>query len=86
MAWRWLKRRSTSNNNAADTSKISFEIVEGSDDDGEAGGGRTILKVLRKLGVADVFVVVARWYGGIMLGPYVFLNYISLFIANCNVI
>jgi putative IMPACT (imprinted ancient) family translation regulator len=37
-------------------------------DDGEAGAGAVILKMLEREGLADHLVVVTRWYGGIHLG------------------
>ncbi|KAL8919739.1 MAG: hypothetical protein Q9208_006605 [Pyrenodesmia sp. 3 TL-2023] len=49
----------------------------GYDDDGEKFGGKTLEKVLVTASVAGA-VVVARWYGGIMLGPVRFDH-----IRNC---
>ncbi|KAK3067947.1 hypothetical protein LTR53_014846 [Teratosphaeriaceae sp. CCFEE 6253] len=40
----------------------------GHDDDGEKHGGRTVEKVLTQTQVTGACVV-ARWYGGVMLGP-----------------
>lgn len=40
----------------------------GHDDDGEKYGGKTLEKVLVNMNVQGA-VVVARWYGGVMLGP-----------------
>ena len=37
-------------------------------DDGEAGAGAVILKMLEREGVSDRIVVVTRWYGGVHLG------------------
>ena len=37
-------------------------------DDGEAGAGAVILKMLEREGVANRIVVVTRWYGGKHLG------------------
>lgn len=37
-------------------------------DDGEAGAGAVILKMLERDGVPDRIVVVTRWYGGVHLG------------------
>ncbi len=37
-------------------------------DDGEAGAGAIILKMLGRAGLTDHVVVVARWYGGVQLG------------------
>jgi putative IMPACT (imprinted ancient) family translation regulator len=37
-------------------------------DDGEAGAGAVILKMLEREAVADRIVVVTRWYGGVNLG------------------
>jgi hypothetical protein len=44
-------------------------IIESSADDGESGGGRHLLALLQSLNLVNVFLVVTRWYGGIMLGP-----------------
>ena len=37
-------------------------------DDGEAGAGAVILKMLEREGLSDHIVVVTRWYGGVRLG------------------
>ena len=37
-------------------------------DDGEAGAGAVILKMLEREGLKDHIVVVTRWYGGVHLG------------------
>jgi putative IMPACT (imprinted ancient) family translation regulator len=37
-------------------------------DDGEAGAGAIILKMLEREGLTDHVVVVTRWYGGVHLG------------------
>jgi putative IMPACT (imprinted ancient) family translation regulator len=37
-------------------------------DDGEAGAGAVILKMLEREGLTDTIVVVTRWYGGVHLG------------------
>jgi putative IMPACT (imprinted ancient) family translation regulator len=37
-------------------------------DDGEAGAGALILKMVQRAGIVDQVVVVARWYGGVPLG------------------
>ncbi|MFC3086406.1 YigZ family protein [Tabrizicola soli] len=37
-------------------------------DDGEAGAGAVILKMLEREGLVDQIVVVTRWYGGVHLG------------------
>jgi putative IMPACT (imprinted ancient) family translation regulator len=37
-------------------------------DDGEAGAGAVILKMLTREGLTDHIVVVTRWYGGVHLG------------------
>lgn len=37
-------------------------------DDGEAGAGAVILKMLEREAVPDRIVVVTRWYGGVHLG------------------
>lgn len=37
-------------------------------DDGEAGAGAVILKMLERDAVPDRIVVVTRWYGGVNLG------------------
>ena len=37
-------------------------------DDGEAGAGAVILKMLEREGLSGQIVVVTRWYGGVHLG------------------
>jgi putative IMPACT (imprinted ancient) family translation regulator len=46
-------------------------------DDGEAGAGATILKMLEREGLADHVVVVTRWYGGTNLGGDRFRHVVS---------
>ena len=43
-------------------------IESGHDDDGEKYGGRTVEKVMEAMDIQGT-VIVARWYGGVMLGP-----------------
>lgn len=43
-------------------------LATGHDDDGEKYGGKAVEKVLVEMDVEGA-VVVARWYGGVMLGP-----------------
>ena len=38
-------------------------------DDGEAGAGGVILRILQKQGYTNTVVVVTRWFGGKHLGP-----------------
>lgn len=47
----------------------SNNTIEDSDDDGESGGGRHLLGVLKADSLQNVLLVVTRWYGGIFLGP-----------------
>lgn len=37
-------------------------------DDGEAGAGMAILRMLERAGLSDHVVIVTRWYGGVNLG------------------
>ena len=37
-------------------------------DDGEAGAGAVILRMLEREGLTDFVIVVTRWYGGVHLG------------------
>ena len=46
-------------------------------DDGEAGAGAVILKMLEREGVANRIVVVTRWYGGVHLGGDRFAHVVS---------
>jgi hypothetical protein len=48
--------------------KSKSTCLEGSDDDGEEGAGARLLGFLQKMGVANIMVVVSRWFGGTMLG------------------
>lgn len=61
--------RDASHNIAAWRVNTPHGLTSGSDDDGETGGGTHILQLLHALNLADVLVVVSRWYGGVMLGP-----------------
>ncbi|KAL6875177.1 hypothetical protein J3F83DRAFT_730183 [Trichoderma novae-zelandiae] len=44
-------------------------VQEASFDDGEAGCGKFMLGLLRESNITNTIVVLARWYGGVMLGP-----------------
>ena len=44
-------------------------IHEGSDDDGEYGAGRHLLKSLTDHEINNVLVIVSRWFSGNKLGP-----------------
>jgi len=66
-AWRFPSPQRT----IAPTSKVLYET--GHDDDGEKNGGRTLEKLLDSMQVTGS-VVVARWYGGVMLGPVRFTH------------
>ncbi|KAG9831738.1 ribosomal protein S5 domain 2-like protein, partial [Aureobasidium melanogenum] len=48
-------------------------LETGTDDDGERYGGRHVLKVLEEMRVEGALVV-ARYYGGVMLGPVRFAH------------
>ncbi|KAF2088706.1 ribosomal protein S5 domain 2-like protein [Saccharata proteae CBS 121410] len=52
-------------------------LETGYDDDGEKYAGRKLEKVLEEMGLEGALVV-ARWYGGVMLGPVRFAH-----IENC---
>ena len=43
------------------------QIVEDYDDDGEDGAGFRVLGVVQKMKLINLFVMVTRWYGGILL-------------------
>lgn len=43
-------------------------IIETKNDDGEAGAGQTILRVMEREGVVNAVVCVTRWFGGTQLG------------------
>ena len=68
-AWRLLSKQRSLN------SQLIFET--GHDDDGENHGGKNLEKVLIAKRVSGT-VMVARWYGGVMLGPVRFDH-----IRNC---
>lgn len=57
-----LPAKGPSNNN-------SSVVESGHDDDGESHAGKRLARVLEAMGVDAGAVVVARWYGGVMLGP-----------------
>lgn len=44
-------------------------VADVCDDNGEPGGSRAILSVLRNYNIRNVLVVVTRFFGGILLGP-----------------
>lgn len=64
----WAYRIDKNDPNAKIVGK-SASIVQDCDDDGEQAAGGRLLSLLEILNVANVMVVVTRWYGGIQLGP-----------------
>lgn len=66
LAWR---RRSSSQRTIAGQRPLET----GYDDDGEKYGGKRVLSVLETMKV-EGSLVVARWYGGVMLGPVRFTH------------
>ncbi|OJD38791.1 protein impact [Diplodia corticola] len=59
-----------SNKNKNDAKNTNAVLYQTSfDDDGESHAGRRLAAVLEALDVREGVVVVARWYGGVMLGP-----------------
>lgn len=46
-------------------------------DDGEAGAGAVILKMLEREGLRDHLVIVTRWYGGVNLGGERFAHVVT---------
>ncbi|KAI4155126.1 MAG: hypothetical protein LQ340_001200 [Diploschistes diacapsis] len=78
LAWRVLQAESTTlakhfQPTSTNAGPKAPALESGSDDDGERYGGRHVLKVLEAEG-AQGALVVARWYGGIMLGPVRFTH------------
>lgn len=57
--------RKPSNQRALSSQRL---VETGHDDDGEKYGGKALEKVLIEMDIEGA-VVVARWYGGVMLGP-----------------
>jgi putative IMPACT (imprinted ancient) family translation regulator len=56
-------------------------------DDGEAGAGAVILKMLEREGLYDHIVVVTRWYGGVHLGGDRFAHVVTAlgrYSAECD--
>ncbi|KAK5082411.1 hypothetical protein LTR05_007558 [Lithohypha guttulata] len=73
LAWRLPSRQQTvqfekSKNQQSNPSKKPLVYDTGSLDDGEKYAGKKLEKLLIELDVVGT-VVVARWYGGVMLGP-----------------
>jgi putative IMPACT (imprinted ancient) family translation regulator len=52
-------------------------IVERFDDGGEHGAGERLLQLLQRADVRNVCLVVARWFGGTLLGPDRFKHVVS---------
>lgn len=72
-AWR---KPSAQRTLSSSSQRTLFDV--GRDDDGEQYGGKRLEKVLIEMNVEEGAVVVARWYGGIFLGPVRFAH-----IENC---
>jgi len=56
--------RQASHNSFAAKFKINNKVIELKSDDGEAGAGMIILRVIRKANLINVVIVVTRWFGG----------------------
>lgn len=77
-AWRKPSKQQTLNRSTTQSSQSSQSLYEvGHDDDGEKWAGKKLETLLVQLKVEGC-VVVARWYGGTMLGPVRFTH-----IENC---
>ncbi|KAL8686264.1 MAG: hypothetical protein Q9218_007231 [Villophora microphyllina] len=63
--------RKSSSQRALGSQQVLLET--GHDDDGEKNGGKALESVLVNMNVQGA-VVVARWYGGVMLGPVRFVH------------
>lgn len=61
-----MTKYNKANSSQNDAAKVVYET--NSDDDGEKYAGKKLEKVLTDLDVQGT-VVVARWYGGVLLGP-----------------
>lgn len=63
-------------------------LDEFKDDDGESGASIRLLDLLRQLDLVNVYVMVTRWFGGIMLGPLRFRLIVKtakdLIVQHCN--
>ncbi|KAB2576062.1 Protein IMPACT, partial [Lasiodiplodia theobromae] len=59
----------SSTNNRGSGAESNSVVESGHDDDGESHAGKRLARVLEAMGVDAGAVVVARWYGGVMLGP-----------------
>lgn len=70
-AWRTLSKQTTLKSSASLSQDRAYQI--GHDDDGEQWAGKRLEKVLEDLNV-EGSVVVARWYGGVLLGPVRFTH------------
>lgn len=70
-AWRTPSKQTTLKSSASLSQQRAYNAAH--DDDGEQWAGKRVEKVLEDLDVVGT-VVVARWYGGIMLGPVRFTH------------
>jgi putative IMPACT (imprinted ancient) family translation regulator len=61
------KYRTATHNTYAYRVATKTQIVDGKSDDGEAGAGMAILRVLHRNNMVNITVVVTRWYGGVKL-------------------
>lgn len=68
LAWRRESNQQTISSSSSSSSSSKKIYVGGHDDDGEKYAGKKVEKVLADLNVTGSCVV-ARWYGGVMLGP-----------------
>lgn len=70
-AWRSPSKQSTLKKSASLSNRRAYKT--GHDDDGEQWAGKRLEKVLEEMNI-EGSVVVARWYGGVMLGPIRFTH------------
>lgn len=74
LAWRKLSKQQVL---AATSSSVKTLYDIGSDEDGEKYAGKKLEKLLIEMNVTGA-VVVARWYGGVLLGPVRFDHIVNV--------
>lgn len=70
-AWRTPSKQTTLKSSTSLSNRRAYQT--GRDDDGEQWAGKRLEKVLEEMNV-EGSIVVARWYGGVMLGPVRFIH------------
>lgn len=68
-AYRIVEQSTSAGAGAGAGAGAAAVVIQDCDDDGEEAAGGRLLHLLSIVDARNVFVVVSRWFGGVLLGP-----------------